>query len=347
MKKFHCHDLPMVFSNADKVILKNHMILLNFSGPRRVLSTSAWNGGIQEDLKCVFNYDLSHNKTVFCELLEPTLAGHMRRLGEVAGLPSQNSGLCTAAQMKNLSIIQECWEDICVTAIVTAGIDENGGRAGDPASWQEKNGELGVPVGTINLLLHFNCNLSPGALAGALLTATEAKAVAIQELQLPSKVSCGIATGSGTDGAILVCDPTSTEYRTDCGKHSKLGEMIGQTVLHGVKDALFLQTEASVKRVRDALRLLGRFGLCEEYLKAYFPESSSEELQVFCKEEEIWTSAAIYANLLDLENWGIFTHKQVRKTAEKLFSMRGKNELEAFISYMKKIKYNQERKKME
>ena len=171
--------------------------------------------------------------------------------------------------------------------------------------------------------------------------------MAIQELQLPSKVSCGIATGSGTDGAILVCDPTSTEYRTDCGKHSKLGEMIGQTVLHGVKDALFLQTEASVKRVRDALRLLGRFGLCEEYLKAYFPESSSEELQVFCKEEEIWTSAAIYANLLDLENWGIFTHKQVRKTAEKLFSMRGKNELEAFISYMKKIKYNQERKKME
>lgn len=335
MKIFHSTSLPITLPNNDTIIQKDHMILLSFASSRRILSTSAWNGGIREDITCVFNYDLSHGKTIFCEPLEPTMAGHMRRLGELAGLPVANSGLCTAAQMKNVCITQETWDTIVVTAIVTAGIDENGGRAGDPASWQEKDYQLGIPVGTINLLLHFNCDLLPGTLTTALLTATEAKAAAIQELQLPSKVSSGIATGSGTDGAILICDSQSTTCLTDCGKHSKLGEMVGKTVFHAVKEALFLQTGASPDRLHHAIRLLERFGFHEKYVSSFFPTLSVEQLHTLCQKEEIWSLAAMYAHLMDLENWNIMTHEQAIAIANKLYPLEEKSYLEALIAYMK------------
>ena len=56
------------------------------------------------------------------------------------------TGLITRAEMKNTAIVTESFRDLSVTAIVTAGIDKNGGRAGDPASYYE-NGESVEPVG--------------------------------------------------------------------------------------------------------------------------------------------------------------------------------------------------------
>ena len=337
MKAFDYKHLPMQFLNGDTLTQKDDILVLNFSGPRRVLSTSAWNGGIREDLVCAFNYDLSHKKTTYCEMLAPTLAEHMQCLGNIAGLPSNSTGLCTAAQMENVAIAADTWEDVTVTAIVTAGIDENGGRAGDPASWQEKQGQLGVPVGTVNLMLHFACQLLPGILNGALITATEAKTAAIQELLLPSKRSSGIATGSGTDGAILVCNLSSPICLSDSGKHSKLGEMIGRTVFTAVKRALFLQTGACPERLHDVRRLLGRFGLTRERLCDFFPDFSVDELDLLCKTEDIWTRAAVYGYIMDLENWGVVSHTQATLMAQNFLGINNSYDLNSFLSHMKKL----------
>ena len=326
--------LPMTFRNNDRAYQEEHLMLIKFAGKRRVLSTSAWNGGIREDLCCAFNYDQSQGKTVWCELLEPTIEGHMRRIGENLGLPALNTGLCTAAQIKNMAIACEEWDGVTVTTLATAGIDENGGRAGDPASWQERNGVTGLPAGTINLLIHFDCDLPPGVLAGALLTATEAKCAAIQELQLPSLVSSGIATGSGTDGAVLVCDPTSPIHLSDTGKHSKLGEMIGRTVLSAVKSALFRQTGASPGRLHDAVRLLGRFGLTEEVLAASLPELTAEKRHQLCRREEVWTVAAVCAHLMDQQTWGVLSPEQTKAVGKCLFPVGSENLLNAFISFL-------------
>lgn len=335
MNHFTHEALPLQFSNKDHVCQKEYLLLITFSGRRRVLSTSAYNGGIRDDLSCVFNFDLSRNKTAWCELLAPTLEGHMEKLGNLLNLPSNHTGLCTAAQIQNTAIVQDTWEGISVTALVTAGIDENGGRAGDPASWQEKDGMLGYPIGTINLLLHFNCNLSLGALTGALLTATEAKSAAIQELLLPSQVSSGIATGSGTDGAIIICDTNSKHLFTDTGKHSKLGELIGRTVHDAVHTALFLQTGASSKRLHDATRLLGRFGLTNEFLKKHFPNITDEEIVSLCQKEEVWTTAAIQAHLMDLESWNIISHEQMVHMAKKLYSSSEQPWPQSFLTFLK------------
>lgn len=338
MKELCLEAFPHSLSNSDLVSVRDHMLLLQFTGRRKVLSTSAWNGGIREDLQCAFNYDLSHGKTRWCTLLDSTLAGHMRRIAENADLPEANTGLCTAAQIKNTAIMQARWEETEVTAFVTAGIDENGGRAGDPATWQEKNGTLGIPVGTVNILLHFNCDLSDGALTGALLTATEAKVAAIQELLLPSKVSNQIATGSGTDGAVLICDPGSPCGFTDTGKHSKLGEMIGKTVLSAVKKALFLQTGASPARLHHAIRLLERFGLTEEYLQTSFPSETKSRLETLCRSEETWTLAAVWAHLLDLHSWGVIDSAQLELLAEKFLAVKNADALAAFTAFLQNRK---------
>ncbi|NCB63551.1 MAG: adenosylcobinamide amidohydrolase [Clostridia bacterium] len=295
--------LPITLSNGDHARRLGHALVLTFAGPRRVLSTSAYRGGVREDLRCVYNYDMSHGKTRLCELLAPTQAEHMRLTAVSLGLPDESSGLCTGAQIANLSVAAEVWDGVTVTAMVTAGIDENGGRAGDPASWQEKDGTLGLPVGTINLLLHFDCDLPDGVLAVALITATEAKCAAVQELLLPSVVSTGLATGSGTDGAILICDPGAAHRLTDAGKHSKLGEQIGRAVLRAVKEALLLQSGAGPERLQNPDRHLARWRLPEGTQRAFLGRP---------------VQAALCAHLLDLESWGVFSPAQIKPAWDKL-----------------------------
>ena len=82
------------------------------------------------------------------------------------------------------------YEDFKVTAIVTAGINVNAVRVGDPTTWHERAGTyFEVMSGTINILLHIDADLAPGALVNALVTCTEAKTAAVQELLAPSRYS--------------------------------------------------------------------------------------------------------------------------------------------------------------
>ncbi|MDR0818440.1 MAG: adenosylcobinamide amidohydrolase, partial [Oscillospiraceae bacterium] len=214
-------------------------IVVNFTGARKVLSTSPANGGMRGDLTAVFNNDCTTGAGMSAELKAPTYAEHNAVLSRELGLdPDKTAGIGTAAQMENVSIKTETFKDITVTAVVTGGVEVNGGRVGDPATWDElekKNIEL--PHGTINIMLFINVNLTDGALTRSLVTCTEAKTAALQELAAPSRYSHGLATGSGTDSTIVVCNSDSAITLTDAGKHVKLGELIGKSVKAAVKEA--------------------------------------------------------------------------------------------------------------
>ena len=69
--------------------------------------------------------------------------------------------------------------------------------------------------------------MPPGILARALVTATEAKTAALQELILGSRYSSGLATGTGTDQILAISDPQAKLMISDCGKHTKPGELLG------------------------------------------------------------------------------------------------------------------------
>ncbi|MCU6396733.1 adenosylcobinamide amidohydrolase, partial [Enterobacter quasiroggenkampii] len=106
----------------------------------------------------------------------------------------------------------------------------------------------------------------------ALVTCTEAKTAALQELMAGSNYSRGIATGSGTDGTIIVCNSKSKIKLTNAGKHSKLGELIGVAVKKAVKEALFLQTGLCAESQHSMLKRVKRFGIDENRILNKYAE---------------------------------------------------------------------------
>lgn len=314
------------FKNGDSLEKHHEAIIARFSGVRNVLSTAPLNGGMQSNLRWVFN----HGGEITGMMKAPTYEEHVSLLAQELGLsPDYSSGLSTAALMDNVSI--KCIEDgeLCVTAVVTAGVDINAGRAGDKALWREENGELTYIAGTINILLFIEADLSEGALARSLVTCSEAKAAALQELLVPSRYSNGIATGSGTDGTIIIADPMSPLHLTDAGKHFLLGEMIGKTVIDAVKEALFLQTGLCSERQSDVFRRLDRFGITEDALieralkEGIAYGSYSERLPEITQNKELVILTSLYAHLLDQLNWGMVEGEEAIKAADKLLEMMG------------------------
>jgi adenosylcobinamide amidohydrolase len=310
-------------------------IVINFTGRRRVLSTAAHNGGLREDLKAVFNHDATVGAGMAITLNAPTYAEHMVILSRELGLsPEESAGLTTAAQMENVSIKTETWKDITVTAIVTGGVEVNGGRAGDPASWDERNGK---PVeaekpGTINIMVFFNMNLTPGTLTRALVTCTEAKTAALQELAAPSRYSRGLATGSGTDGTILAANMDSAVLLTDAGKHNKLGELIGCSVKAAVKEALCLQSGLCPASQHNILRRVSRFGITADSLWEKARGAGEEGLRrarfaVLTEKLSVsdmpLTYTTLYVHLLDEVMWELISPAEAFQSGAELLKLLG------------------------
>ena len=260
-------------STGDEVYRYEKSIVIFFKGRRKVLSTSVFNGGYHENYNAVFNHDAKQGAGMPCEMLAPTYTEHMQILSGRLGLnPETVTGMGTAADMENAAIETLSYQNLTVTAIVTGGIETNGGRVGDPADFF-KPLEKPDKAGTINIMLVLDTDLPPGTLTRALVTCTEAKTAAIQELLEGSKYSNGIATGSGTDTTIVVANSESPLYLEGAGKHSKLGELIGRVVKEAVKKALDKQTGLNPQSQHNALKRLQRFGvnkttLWKKYLAA-------------------------------------------------------------------------------
>ena len=249
---------------------ENKIIYAKFLKPHRVISTCRAAGGIKNGLDYVFNH----------QSCEPS--GHMDALPKSAwkdplkyremmagryGLPAESCAtLGTAANMHNAAIARESFRKHQVAAVTTGGVECNAGRVGDPASGYEEGGEhhsldrpSPPPAGTINTMLFIGQELSDGALVRSIVTATEAKTAALQELNVNSRYSAGLATGTGTDQIAVAC-LLGGEPLTGAGKHSKLGELIGRVVQDSVMGALALQNKLTPARQCSARIHLERFG---------------------------------------------------------------------------------------
>lgn len=144
------------------------------------------------------------------------------------------SFLFTGADMANLSVQQSTFKDIKVYALVTAGVEGNALRL------SQDEGKFYEP-GTINIILLTSYRLSPRAMSRALITATEAKTAALQDLDIRSSEQplAYQATGTGTDNIILVGGRGAAI--DIAGGHSKMGELIGRAVYQGVREAVAKQ----------------------------------------------------------------------------------------------------------
>ena len=316
-------------STGDEVYFYDKSIVICFQGKRRVLSTSLYNGGYHEDFTAVYNYDAKQGAGMPCEMLADNYVDHMQLISQRLALdPEKVSGMSTAASMENVAVEVLKHKELTVTAIVTGGIETNGGRVGDLADYYRPQ-EKPVKYGTINIMLVLDCDLAPGTIARALVTCTEAKTAAIQELLEGSKYSQGLATGSGTDQTIIVCNTESELYLDGAGKHSKLGELIGKAVIAAVKKALAKQSGLTPTLQHNASRRLKRFGVQPSGMWEAFhsaqpavikPEYLVAAEKLAC-EETMLTFTSLYIHLLDQCAWELISPREMQQAGQFLLDI--------------------------
>ncbi|MBU4275903.1 MAG: adenosylcobinamide amidohydrolase [Proteobacteria bacterium] len=239
-------DLPYV-SQAEVAQVRiqdfiHRTLLISFKHPMMVLSTLE---GQRDGVRLIGNHYMP----------PPAWGlGHGGGLAELRGRvvealqidPQTSALLFTGADMNNLSVQRRTGDGLEVYALVTAGAMHNALRiAAEGGAFREP--------GTINILVLTNRSLTPRAMARALVTITEAKTAALQDLDLRSSKNplAYQATGTGTDNIIVA--QGAGPQATLTGGHSRLGALMAQAVHAGVLEAL-----AKQNRLRENRQVLLR-----------------------------------------------------------------------------------------
>lgn len=325
-------------SLCDEVFYLKDTILINFKHSRNGLSSSELNAGVHDNYKSVFNQHLTQEKIDFLE--DHDVCEYLIKECDSLNIdPKYSTGLITLAQMNNVSIVTKSFKNVEVTAISTAGVRTNSSRAGDVSSYWQENGKY--HFGTINIILLVNVCLNEKALMESFMTATEAKTVALNNLRIPSQYSNGYATGTGTDGVCIFSNKDSNDILTNAGKHSKLGELIGNAVIESVTKAIGKQVWITKKSQSNVLVRLNRYSLdinefydnldCE---KGDFVRHIQKEMK---KQDNVAITSSVL-NLIDEVNDNLIDKNDALKLANSLIkencnSYPIKRLLEYWINY--------------
>lgn len=309
-----------MLNGGDRVYREEDTVIVEFGGERDVISSSLLNGGYRKDLVAVLN-----NHSNDGPMTVESYIKHMNELVTRFGYdPSKVSSMGTGVPMRNVVIKSEKYKDFTVTAIVTAGAEGNPGRTGDKAFYASLENKKMPKPGTINIILHMNADMLQGVLARSIVTATEAKTAALQELVVGSRYSEGLATGTGTDQIIVISNPQAKFTIGDTGKHTKPGELIGHVVKAAVKEALFLQNGFCGEKMHDIDRRMYRFGiskqrLFEDYKNIKDPavdiKKFEKALSKVNHDGKTLVYTSLIAHLLDQYNWDLLSFKETSTAA--------------------------------
>ena len=130
----------------------------------------------------------------------------------------------TAACLRNKEVVVEEAEGLAVVAAITLALGNltSAGRS-LPAPWTPS---------TINTILLLHAHLTRSALVGALVTATEAKTLALFEEGLFTPEGYP-ATGTSTDAIVVACTGRGRALRY-AGPATAVGWLIGRAVRRGI-----------------------------------------------------------------------------------------------------------------
>ena len=248
----------------------------------RVLSSGFTNGGYVDSPLAVVNITGMGGKAELT-CLEGGMDTYDKvnyRYAEKLGLDADRTVFqATTASMDNAAVSEATSADgIKVAYVVTAGIRHNGGRAGDPASFDEAAATYKEKSGTIITILAIDADLSDGDMFRAMLMATEAKSCIIQELQAKSLYSKGIATGSGTDQVTVIVNKQSPNKVDGLARDSDLAKALSQCMKDALRAAFDRQTGMNPQTQSDLLLLMSRRGLIPDNIReeVRFPASYDE-----------------------------------------------------------------------
>lgn len=153
-------------------------------------------------------------------LLQQTLEDHQLH---------RHVGLMTSAMIANATHVEQSFGPLHVSCTATVGLG-NSMRAGDNPSPSGR-------IGTINMAIESNVAMSDEALLEGLALMTEAKTVAMMEARIKSYLTGAWASGTGTDCAVIAA-PVRGHQEVYCGKHTKLGHLIGHCTYEAVRQGI-------------------------------------------------------------------------------------------------------------
>ncbi|CAN7373957.1 adenosylcobinamide amidohydrolase [Rossellomorea sp. LjRoot5] len=145
--------------------------------------------------------------------------------------PSLSVGMMTALNLTNMTCERFEMKGKSIFVVVTAGV----GNAMDvSASFQY---DIESKTGTINTWVFINGNLSDEAYIEALVTSTEAKVKALNDMDIRDKRKGNVATGTPTD-SILIASSQKGELEPFAGPITPIGKLIGRGVYEVTKKAI-------------------------------------------------------------------------------------------------------------
>jgi adenosylcobinamide hydrolase len=231
----------------------------------RALSTGNFNGGFMSSPSAIFNTTSLGGPAEYSMMGKPREIHnkYSEECAKIIGLdPPSTIGLGTAAHMDNAAIGTAHFSGIEISAVITGGIRGNGGRAGDPASYDEMERVLNKN-GTIVIILIIDANLSDSSLIGAMMTATEAKSRTLLKLMGKSLYSTGVATGPGTDQVAVLCNKKSNSNVAEYSNGSGLAKKIRECVEKTLAKALDQQTMMNMKTQCNPYVMISRHKISE------------------------------------------------------------------------------------
>ncbi|MBM4257526.1 MAG: hypothetical protein FJ147_16720 [Deltaproteobacteria bacterium] len=224
--QFHGRAFPHVALNPMRPwtsSVRKNTLLVTFPERYRVLSWAPLNGGLVE-ARTMLNHQVNIHEypTAEPEVYLDTLARQLN-----VDLPVV--GLMTGVLMERLVQKSVRHEGLQIECFATVGLS-NALAVGDSATYDQQ-------LSTINLIIAVNHALTPTAMIEAVQMVTEAKVSALHEARVKSTVSDAPATGTGTDCVAIACPIAKPAY-SYCGKHTKLGELVGRVTLHAVSEGI-------------------------------------------------------------------------------------------------------------
>jgi adenosylcobinamide amidohydrolase len=216
-------------------IVRNELdaVIVSFTAPARTLSWAVLNGGFCH-AHHIINHHVNGNDSLFCA--QPSL--WLERAASRLRLQGKIVGMATAVEMKNLVRVSMASGNARVTCFATVGYG-NALSVADPASVAIE--EAAPTLHTINMVMTVQPGLSDEAMVEAVQIVTEGRVRALYEKGIKSRQSGLPATGTGTDCVAIVSLGDGVERY--CGKHTKLGELIGGAAYMSVANGLALSTE--------------------------------------------------------------------------------------------------------
>jgi iron complex transport system ATP-binding protein len=146
--------------------------------------------------------------------------------------PTQTVGMMTAVVLEDCSYRVYDGDDFSILVVVTAGV----GNAVDSTRTLPA---IAGPVkpGTINSWIFVNGKLTDEAFIQSIITATEAKAQVLRDLEVKDPLTHTVATGTSTDSILIAATQEGKEL-SYAGTATELGALIGKAVYQEMKQSI-------------------------------------------------------------------------------------------------------------